>query len=634
MAYISNPDFLMRNPIGPGTSTYYAIASNPPPHPSTWSQEMPEVWFLPDQRRLIRVPRSPMYTASNQSHPPITFSTNGWPGARVRDILNGTLWVDTPYDTPFLRFGWRSTRISLEVGGASSGQDTHVEGTGIYSVHVLKPTRAQNSNQSRVRNWQRLSVGFYAISPSPNSVSKAAVVNDRRSQKRVIEGVLDKSNLRHMGNVQSAAVSAGLAATVRTARAVLSIVNYMTRSFVRDNPRLRNIINARSGAEYMRRMVQAARDEAEAARLEADQARRQAAAALYQAEEARRRAQEAILQLEQLRRQVGGEGSYDPHHRALDRLRIDQARIGTSAHIDLDSESSLTFTGTGEVRPSDERSLAEIESAIAKAEEEAEAARQVIREERERARAAQDMAERVSREAAEKARIAKQAQEEAEANLRRGIQPVIIPTAEEVAAAKSKVQYQDNLFHFAIAGVSGSGKSSLINAFRGLRNKDVGAAATGIVETTSTVDRYPDPNPRNPFVWYDIPGAGTLQQSDWLYFNSQGLFVFDCIIVLFDARFTTTDIAILKNCQRFQIPTYIVRSKADTHIRNIMRDIGYDSSSDDRARRTELYNTAREQYIKETRATVQRNLREADLPDQKNTRPENDRRAGLDEGLT
>ncbi|KAI6121054.1 P-loop containing nucleoside triphosphate hydrolase protein [Pisolithus croceorrhizus] len=227
------------------------------------------------------------------------------------------------------------------------------------------------------------------------------------------------------------------------------------------------------------------------------------------------------------------------------------------------------------------------------------------------------MAERVSREAAEKARIAKQAQEEAEANLRRGIQPVIIPTAEEVAAAKSKVQYQDNLFHFAIAGVSGSGKSSLINAFRGLRNKDVGAAATGIVETTSTVDRYPDPNPRNPFVWYDIPGAGTLQQSDWLYFNSQGLFVFDCIIVLFDARFTTTDIAILKNCQRFQIPTYIVRSKADTHIRNIMRDIGYDSSSDDRARRTELYNTAREQYIKETRATVQRNLREADLPDQK-----------------
>lgn len=420
-----------------------------------------------------------------------------------------------------------------------------------------------------------------------------------------------------MGNVQSA-VSAGLVATARTARAVVFLIQSITHSFVLDNPTLRNINYARNGREYTRGIAQAARNEAEAARLEADQARRQAAAALHQAEEARRRAQEVMLQLEQVRRQVGGGVSYDPHRRAIDRLRIDQARAGTTAQIDLDSESNFTFTDIGEgVGPSDERSLAEIESAIAKAEEEAEAARQAIKEERERARAAQDMAERMSREAAEKARIAKQAQEEAEANLRMGIQPVIIPTPEEVAAAKLKVQYQDHLFHFAVAGVSGSGKSSLINAFRGLRNKDVGAAPTGIVETTSAVDRYPDPNPRNPFVWYDIPGAGTLQQSDWLYFNSQGLFVFDCIIVLFDARFTTTDIAILKNCQRFQIPTYIVRSKADTHIRNIMRDMGYDSSSDDRARRTELYNAAREQYIKETRVTVQRNLQEADLPDQK-----------------
>ncbi|KAL4081011.1 P-loop containing nucleoside triphosphate hydrolase protein [Scleroderma citrinum] len=212
---------------------------------------------------------------------------------------------------------------------------------------------------------------------------------------------------------------------------------------------------------------------------------------------------------------------------------------------------------------------------------------------------------------------AKHAQQEAEARLREGIQPIIIPSPEEVAAARAKVQYQDGLFHFAVAGVSGSGKSSLINAFRGLHNKDVGAARTGIVETTSTIDRYPDPNPRNPFVWYDIPGAGTLQQSDWLYFNSQGLFVFDCIIILFDTRFTTTDIAILTNCRRFQIPTYIVRSKADAHIRNVMRDLGYESESDGRARRTELYNAAREQYITETRATVQRNLSEAGLPDQR-----------------
>ncbi|OAX36868.1 hypothetical protein K503DRAFT_823675 [Rhizopogon vinicolor AM-OR11-026] len=38
-----------------------------------------------------------------------------------------------------------------------------------------------------------------------------------------------------------------------------------------------------------------------------------------------------------------------------------------------------------------------------------------------------------------------------------------------------------------------------------------------------------------------------------------------------------TDIGILTNCRRFKIPTYIVHSKADQHIRNLMRDMGYDS---------------------------------------------------------
>ncbi|KAL4080559.1 P-loop containing nucleoside triphosphate hydrolase protein [Scleroderma citrinum] len=199
----------------------------------------------------------------------------------------------------------------------------------------------------------------------------------------------------------------------------------------------------------------------------------------------------------------------------------------------------------------------------------------------------------------------------------KGIQPVVIPTSREIVEAKAKVQYKDGFFHFAVAGVSGSGKSSLINAFRGLRNNQPGAAPTGVIETTSRIDRYPDPNPKLPFVWYDVPGAGTLNQPDWQYFNSQGLFVFDCIIVLVDNRLTLTDISILTNCRRFQIPAYIVRSKADVHIRNVMLDMGYDSDCDDKTRRTALYNPSRERYIAETRKTVRKNLKEADLPDQR-----------------
>jgi predicted GTPase len=43
-------------------------------------------------------------------------------------------------------------------------------------------------------------------------------------------------------------------------------------------------------------------------------------------------------------------------------------------------------------------------------------------------------------------------------------------------------------------GLSGTGKSSLINAFRGISNKHPDAAKTGIVETTTDVVGYSDHN--------------------------------------------------------------------------------------------------------------------------------------------
>ncbi|KAF8833000.1 P-loop containing nucleoside triphosphate hydrolase protein [Paxillus ammoniavirescens] len=191
-----------------------------------------------------------------------------------------------------------------------------------------------------------------------------------------------------------------------------------------------------------------------------------------------------------------------------------------------------------------------------------------------------------------------------------------MPSHDEVEAAKRRVKYTEGLFHFAVAGVAGGGKSSLINAFRGLQNRDKAAAPTGVTETTLAISRLPDPNKENPFVWYDIPGAGTLKIKDWQYFNEQGLYVFDCIIVVFDSRFTMTDIAMLVNCKRFGIPTYIVRSKSDSHIRNIMLEMGYDND-DNNADREALDAEAREEYIAETRANIKQNLAEANLPDQR-----------------
>ncbi|OAX39716.1 hypothetical protein K503DRAFT_791802 [Rhizopogon vinicolor AM-OR11-026] len=246
--------------------------------------------------------------------------------------------------------------------------------------------------------------------------------------------------------------------------------------------------------------------------------------------------------------------------------------------------------------------------------EEADAERQP-EEERKRADEAIARAE-AARKAAEKATAAK---DDAERRLKEGIQPAMTPTAQEIRAAQANIQYQENLSHFAVAGRAGAGKSSLVNGFRGMTNHEACSAQTGVTETTMTLGRYPDPDEQCLRVWYDLPGAGTTKIPDWQYFNAQGLYVFDCIVVLFDNRFTDADIAILLNCRRFQIPAYIVRSKADQCIQNIMNEMGYDSEDDgvDRMQQVSMYASARERFINETRRNVKANLADANLPDQK-----------------
>ncbi|KIM92138.1 hypothetical protein PILCRDRAFT_113279 [Piloderma croceum F 1598] len=236
-----------------------------------------------------------------------------------------------------------------------------------------------------------------------------------------------------------------------------------------------------------------------------------------------------------------------------------------------------------------------------------------------RAREAQEEAERQARGKEDELNQVNATRKEVERKWREGIQPEVWPTKEELQTAQKRLQHTGDTLHFAVAGAAGSGKSSLINAFCGLRNKDPGAARTGIVETTSKIARYPDPTPGNPFVWYDVPGAGTLAIPDWEYFNAQGLYIFDCIIVLFDNRFTTIDVAILKHCARFKIPTYIVRSKSNQHIENMVQDM-YESDDEDGNQdnyQAELYAMARDKYIEETRQSVRINLGAANLPQQK-----------------
>lgn len=77
-------------------------------------------------------------------------------------------------------------------------------------------------------------------------------------------------------------------------------------------------------------------------------------------------------------------------------------------------------------------------------------------------------------------------------------------------------------------------------------------------------------------------------------------------------RFTQIDVAIIQNCERYRIPLYIVRSKADTHIRNVIDDIEPDLDEDE-GNDEEVYKQAQQMFICSTREDFEGNLQKAEL---------------------
>ncbi|KAF8918652.1 interferon-inducible GTPase-domain-containing protein [Mucidula mucida] len=257
-------------------------------------------------------------------------------------------------------------------------------------------------------------------------------------------------------------------------------------------------------------------------------------------------------------------------------------------------------------------------------------ARRFQREAKERAeeaRQSQEKAQQADKERREAAEHARRCQQEAERqeeearkardDLKRGARPDVWPTPEQFESTKKRYGYTPDMIHIAVAGISGCGKSSLVNSLRGISPNKDGAAKTGTVETTKVVASYADPDSSKPILWFDIPGAGTLDISDWDYFNNQGLFIFDAIVVVIADRFCATDIAILKACKKYCIPAYIVRSKSDQYIANMIKEEedadDEDEEDEDEAARLKRISM---DYAEMTRRNVQDNLAQAGLADQ------------------
>uniref|UniRef100_A0A3Q3EID7 IRG-type G domain-containing protein n=1 Tax=Labrus bergylta TaxID=56723 RepID=A0A3Q3EID7_9LABR len=121
--------------------------------------------------------------------------------------------------------------------------------------------------------------------------------------------------------------------------------------------------------------------------------------------------------------------------------------------------------------------------------------------------------------------------------------------------------------NIAVTGECGSGKSSFVNAIRGIDNKDEKAAPTGCVETTMEVTPYPHPNHPN-VIFSDLPGIGTNNYPAAKYLKMVGFEKFDFFIIISADRFRENDLKLAKEIRKMEKKFYFVRSKIDHNIRD------------------------------------------------------------------
>ncbi|KAM4541991.1 interferon-inducible GTPase 5-like isoform 1-T2 [Odontesthes bonariensis] len=139
------------------------------------------------------------------------------------------------------------------------------------------------------------------------------------------------------------------------------------------------------------------------------------------------------------------------------------------------------------------------------------------------------------------------------------------PAAAEMI--KNYVENKNNIpLNIGVTGECGSGKSSFVNAFRGINNNAEGAAPTGCVETTMDIKPYRHPNFPNVVLW-DLPGIGTTKFPAEKYLKYVEFEKFDFFIIISDTRFRENDVKLAKEIQKMGKKFYFVRSKIDNDLR-------------------------------------------------------------------
>ncbi|XP_075047731.1 interferon-inducible GTPase 5-like [Mixophyes fleayi] len=133
------------------------------------------------------------------------------------------------------------------------------------------------------------------------------------------------------------------------------------------------------------------------------------------------------------------------------------------------------------------------------------------------------------------------------------------------AIRKSLDDIDNTHLTIAVTGETGAGKSTFINAIRGLDDDDEGAAETGVVECTAKPTPYTHPNYKKVTFW-DLPGVGTPNFQPKEYLAKVNFRQYDFFIIMASERFRLNNAELAKEIQAMGKKFYFVRSKIDADL--------------------------------------------------------------------